>query len=176
MKTMSPFKWRGHVVTRIGIPLTLANARTSTACQGKTLGGGVIVDCARRVGGAHPMGDDDWWLHLYVMMSRATRLDDLLLLRARGVEFLKRWPQRISETGLPSLTDVSGAARRRQSNLSRSSSSSASCMMRRSDVPRSSRRLFLVRAARPPCPLSHNFSGACGSAVAPMWVIFIQHA
>ena len=38
------------------------------------------------------MDDDDWWLHLYVMMSRATRLDDLLLLRAPGVEFLKRGP------------------------------------------------------------------------------------
>ena len=38
------------------------------------------------------MDDDDWWLHLYVMISRATRLDDLLLLRAPGVEFLKRGP------------------------------------------------------------------------------------
>ena len=35
------------------------------------------------------MDDDDWWLHLYVMMFRATRLDDLLLLRAPDVEFLK---------------------------------------------------------------------------------------
>ena len=95
MKTMNPFKWRGHVVTRIGIPLTHANVRTSTACQGKTLRGGVTVDCARRAGGAHPMDDDDWWLHLYVMMSRATRLDDLLLLRAPDVEFLKHGPPKI---------------------------------------------------------------------------------
>ena len=38
------------------------------------------------------MDDDDWWLHLYVMMSRATRLDDLLLLRAPSVEFLTHGP------------------------------------------------------------------------------------
>ena len=50
------------------------------------------MDCGRRVGGAHPMEDDDWWLHLYVMISRATRLDDLLLLRAPDVSFLLRGP------------------------------------------------------------------------------------
>ena len=50
------------------------------------------MDCGRREGGAHPMGDDDWWLHLYVMVSRATRLDDLILLRAPDVTFLKRGP------------------------------------------------------------------------------------
>ena len=38
------------------------------------------------------MDDDDWWLHLYVMISRTTRLDDLLLLRAPGVESLKSGP------------------------------------------------------------------------------------
>ena len=38
------------------------------------------------------MEDDDWWLHLYVMISRATRLDDLLLLRAPDVSFLLRGP------------------------------------------------------------------------------------
>ena len=41
------------------------------------------------------MEDDDWWLHLYVMMSRATRLDDLLLLRAPDVEFLKHGPPKV---------------------------------------------------------------------------------
>ena len=38
------------------------------------------------------MEEDNWWLHLYVMMSRAARLDDLLLLRAPDVEFLKHGP------------------------------------------------------------------------------------
>ena len=41
------------------------------------------------------MKDDDWWLHLYVMMSRATRLDDLLLLRAPDVEFLTHGPPKV---------------------------------------------------------------------------------
>lgn len=95
MKTIKPFKWRDHVVTRVGWPLTHACVRTSTACQGKTLLGGIIVDCGRRVGGAHPTEDDDWWLHLYVMISRATRLDDLLLLRAPDVSFLLRGPPKI---------------------------------------------------------------------------------
>ena len=34
--------------------------------------------------------EDSWWLHLYVVMSRATRLDDLLLVGAPPVEFLLR--------------------------------------------------------------------------------------
>ena len=38
------------------------------------------------------MDDDRWWLHLYVMLSRATSLDDLLLLRAPEPEFLLRGP------------------------------------------------------------------------------------
>ena len=32
---------------------------------------------------------------MYVMMSRATRLDDLLLLRAPNVEFLKHGPPKV---------------------------------------------------------------------------------
>ena len=49
---------------------------------------GVIIDCGRQEGGAHPKEDDDWWLDLYVMLSRATRLEDLLLLRAPPSSFL----------------------------------------------------------------------------------------
>ena len=66
--------------------------RTSTACQGKTLPDGVIVDCARRVSGPHPMDEDDWWLHLYVMLSRATALDNVLLLRPPDADVLFRGP------------------------------------------------------------------------------------
>ena len=43
-------------------------------------------------GGQHPSEDDDWWLHLYVMLSRATSLYDVLLLRAPEVDFLLRGP------------------------------------------------------------------------------------
>ena len=38
------------------------------------------------------MEDDDWWLHLYVVLSRATSLDDVLLLRAPEADFLLRGP------------------------------------------------------------------------------------
>ena len=38
------------------------------------------------------MDDNNWWLHLYVMLSRATTLDDLLLLRAPKPEFLLHGP------------------------------------------------------------------------------------
>ena len=43
-------------------------------------------------GGATPKHDDDWWLELYVMLSRATRLEDLLLVRAPPSSFLLRGP------------------------------------------------------------------------------------
>ena len=52
----------------------------------------MIIDCARRTDGPHPMDDEAWWLDLYVMLSRATKLDDLLLLRAPEPEFLLRGP------------------------------------------------------------------------------------
>ena len=47
---------------------------------------GVIIDCGRRKDGANPTKDDDYWLHLYVMLSRATRLEDILLVRAEDAE------------------------------------------------------------------------------------------
>ena len=46
----------------------------------------------RHEGGAHPKEDEDWWLDLYVMLSRATRLDDLLLLRAPDLGFFAKGP------------------------------------------------------------------------------------
>ena len=53
---------------------------------------GVLLDCGRREKGANPKSDDDWWLDLYVMLSRAPRSEDLLLMRAPDVEFLLRGP------------------------------------------------------------------------------------
>ena len=55
---------------------------------------GVIIDCGRQEGGAHQKEDDDWWLDLYVMLSRATRLDDLLLIRAPELSFFVKRPPR----------------------------------------------------------------------------------
>lgn len=79
------FKWRSsenHTVTRTGFPLTHANYLTSTASQGQTIRAGVTIDCARIEQRGH-MGtsDAEWWLHLYVMFSRATCMEDMLLLR-----------------------------------------------------------------------------------------------
>ena len=38
------------------------------------------------------MTDDQWWLHLYVMLSRATCMEDMLLLRPPPRELLERGP------------------------------------------------------------------------------------
>ena len=35
---------------------------------------------------------DNLWLHLYVMLSRATTAENLLVIRDPGVEFLSRGP------------------------------------------------------------------------------------
>ena len=96
----TPFTWRGYSVMRLGFPLSHAQVRTSTNCQGQTLRGGIVVDCARREGGSHPMSPDNWWLHLYVMLSRATRLDDLLLVRAPDLSFLQMGPPKMLREAL----------------------------------------------------------------------------
>ena len=53
---------------------------------------GVILDCGRHEVGNGRKDDDDWWLDLYVLLSRATRSEDLLLTRAPPVDFLLRGP------------------------------------------------------------------------------------
>ena len=53
---------------------------------------GVVLDCGCRTDGEHKKDDDDWWLDLYVMLSRATRMEDLLLMRAPPADFLLRGP------------------------------------------------------------------------------------
>ena len=64
--------------------------RTAYSAQGLTLEGGVVVDL-RRAGG---LQNDDWWLAIYVMLSRARKLDNLLLLgfTDQVEELLKRGP------------------------------------------------------------------------------------
>ena len=91
-RTSDAFDFRGYRVTRTGLPVSHGRVITSTACQGRTMRAGVIVDCGRHEGGATPKEDEDWWLDLYVMLSRATRLEDLLLLRAPPSAFLLQGP------------------------------------------------------------------------------------
>ena len=63
-------------VLRWQFPLVHGMLRTAYAAQGLTLHGGVVVDL-RRAGG---LGDDDWWLAIYVMLSRARKLTNLILV------------------------------------------------------------------------------------------------
>ena len=75
-------------VRRCGFRITHANFFTSTGSQGLTLREGTIIDCAR----LPEMDDENWWLHLYVMFSRVTTMDDMLLLRAPPREILELGP------------------------------------------------------------------------------------
>jgi len=92
------FKWQSkgvHPVKRDGFPITHAAFHTSTSVQGHTLRTGVTIDCARIApSGMQGLQDDTWWFHLYVMFSRATRMEDMLLLRPPPRELLERGPPR----------------------------------------------------------------------------------
>ena len=77
-----------YEVRRCGFRITHANFFTSTASQGLTLRSGTIIDCARMP----EMNDENWWLHLYVMFSRVTALEDMLLLRPPPRHILELGP------------------------------------------------------------------------------------
>ena len=87
-------------VIRWQFPLTHGMLRTAFAAQGLTLEGGVVVDL-RRAGG---LEDDDWWLAIYVMLSRARKLSNMILLgfTPKVEELLRRGPPenlvRVTET------------------------------------------------------------------------------
>ena len=90
------FTWRSsdtHSVRRTGFPLTHANYLSSTASQGQTIRTGVTIDCARiEPRGRQGASDAQWGLHVSVMFSRATWMEDMLLLRPPPREFLERGP------------------------------------------------------------------------------------
>ena len=53
----------------------------------------MTIDCARiEAQGYHGTSDNEWWLNLYVMLSRATKMEDMLLLRPPPRELLERGP------------------------------------------------------------------------------------
>jgi len=75
-----------HPVRRMGFMASHAMILTANASQGQTLRTGVTIDCARKPPvGMQGMDDDGWWLHLYVMFSRATRLLHYKLVVSRAV-------------------------------------------------------------------------------------------
>ncbi len=90
------FTWRSsetHSVRRIGFALTHAFFLTSTASQGQTIRTGVTIDCARlEPKGRQGMKVEEWRLHLYVMFSRAARMEDMLLLRPPPRDLLEGGP------------------------------------------------------------------------------------
>ena len=51
------------------------------------------MDCARIAPqGIRGTSDDEWWLNLYVMFSRVTKMEDMLILRPPPRELLERGP------------------------------------------------------------------------------------
>ena len=106
-----PFMFRGHRVSRTGFACSHGRVVTSTACQGRTMKHGVVLDCGRHEGGTHPKELDDWWLDLYVMLSRATSLNDLLLLRSPPSSFLLRGPPAFLRQQLEIFTSRTEACR-----------------------------------------------------------------
>ena len=82
-----------HSGKRFGFMITHANYLTVTASQGQTIRAGVTIDCARNEPQAtRGTSDDEWWLNLYVMFSRVTRMEDMLLLRPPPRQLLERGP------------------------------------------------------------------------------------
>ena len=118
-RTADPFVFREYTVSRTGLPISHARAITSTACQGRTMRDGVIIDCGRQEGGSYPKEDDDWWLDLYVMLSRATRLDDLLLLRAPDLKFFAKGPPKSLRTQLAKFASRTEACRKEAAKIAR---------------------------------------------------------
>ena len=118
-RTTDPFIFREFTVTRTGLQISHAHAITSTACQGRTMRDGVIIDCGRQEGGNHPNEDDDWWLDLYVMLSRATRLDDLLLLRAPDLKFFAKGPPKSLRSQLAKFASRTEACRKEAEHIAR---------------------------------------------------------
>ena len=91
-RTSNPFCFRGHTVVRTGFSFTHGRVIPSTACHGRTLPAGVIIDCAHA---EHPYGfrtKDDWWVEVYEMLMCASRLEDVLLMRAPPSSFLLQGP------------------------------------------------------------------------------------
>ena len=105
------FKWRSsqaYEVTRYQFAMTHAMIRTSTAAQGQTLKGGVVIDCAKHDDG---IDDDTWWLHLYVMLSRATQMQDMLLVRPPPAKVLFGGPPKELSAQLATLARRTAACR-----------------------------------------------------------------
>ena len=80
---------------------------------------GVIIDCGRQEEGTHKKEDDDWWRDLYVMLSRATKLEDLLLLRAPDLDFFAKGPPKTLRKQLAKFARHTEDCRKRAEQLAK---------------------------------------------------------
>ena len=82
--------------------------RAAYSAQGLTLDGGVLVDL-RRAGG---LEDDDWWLAIYVMLTCARKLENLILLGMTDQveDLLRRGPGPAYLRELTDKLEAKGAA------------------------------------------------------------------
>ena len=94
-------KW---VIRRRQIPLTSAMDRTIQSSQGKTFRGGVIGDM-----GNMSTDRDSFWSAMYVLLSRATRMEDLLLFRCPPKAFFDKGPPDYLKGFLKRLHQPGGA-------------------------------------------------------------------
>eukprot|EP00959_Pyramimonas_sp_CCMP1952_P284346 5944084-Pyramimonas_sp.AAC.1 len=79
------FTWQSsghHAARRSGPTATRAPHLVPAPSQGQSLRKGVTIDCARGEGADRTgMSGDQWWLRIYVVPPRATRMRDALILR-----------------------------------------------------------------------------------------------
>ena len=71
-----------NAITFVTTKFTVVSPSPETGCQRRTVHAVVIGDCGRLESGPNPTRGDDWRLDLYVMLARATRVEDQLLMRA----------------------------------------------------------------------------------------------
>ena len=93
-------KW---LIRRRQLPLTSAMDRTIQSSQGKTFRGGVIGDM-----GNMNADRDSFWSALYVLLSRATRMEELLLFRCPGKDFFDKGPPQYLKAFLKRLHQENG--------------------------------------------------------------------
>ena len=91
------------------VPLTSALDRTIQSSQGKTFRGGLIGDM-----GNMNTERDAFWSAMYVLLSRATRMEDMLLLRCPPKSFFDAGPPAYLKNFLQKLHGTDGAIARGQ--------------------------------------------------------------
>ena len=79
----------------------------------------MILDCGRHEIGTGKKEDDDWWLELYVLLSRATRHEDLLLMRAPRIEFFLAGPPKSLRAQLEQFAKRTRLCRRQATALAK---------------------------------------------------------